>query len=125
MAKKVKLLTSNKADELFSKEVRKRDPRCFFQCGNESKQCSHFWGRGNSATRYDWENCDGVCGGCHMRHEGSKQGLYRDLKIRQLGMKAYKALEARARSIVKRSDSIAVFQAYYERRYSRDVPLSE
>ena len=50
-------------------------------CTNESKQNSHFWGRGNSATRYDPENCDGVCGGCHMRHEGTKQGLYRELKI--------------------------------------------
>lgn len=48
-----------------------------------------------------------------MRHEGSKQGLYRDLKIKQLGLKAYNALEKRARSIVKRSDAIAAFMAFY------------
>lgn len=41
-----------------------------------------------------------------MRHEGSKQGLYRDLKIKQLGVKGYEALEKRARSIMKRSDAI-------------------
>ncbi len=41
-----------------------------------------------------------------MRHEGNKQGLYRDLKIEQLGMKGYQALEKRARSIMKRSDAI-------------------
>ena len=42
-----------------------------------------------------------------MRHEGSKQGLYRDLKIKQLGQAKYGALERRAHSIVKRSDAIA------------------
>lgn len=42
-----------------------------------------------------------------MRHEGNKQGLYRDLKIKQLGLAGYRALEKRARSIVKRSAAIA------------------
>ena len=73
---------------------------------NPATQNSHFWGRGNSATRYDPENCDGICGGCHMRHEGNKQGLYRDKKIQQLGEEGYKQLEKRGRSIMKRSDAI-------------------
>ena len=75
----MELWTSAKADKIFSKFIRDRDKRCFF-CPNLASQCSHFWGRGSSATRYDPENADGICGGCHMRHEGSKQGLYRDLK---------------------------------------------
>jgi len=41
-----------------------------------------------------------------MRHEGSKQGLYRELKIKQLGQVGYDTLEKRARSIVKRADAI-------------------
>lgn len=41
-----------------------------------------------------------------MRHEGQKQGLYRDKKIEQLGIKKYHTLEKRARSIMKRSDAI-------------------
>lgn len=41
-----------------------------------------------------------------MRHEGNKQGLYRDKKIEQLGMEGYIALEKRGRSIMKRSDAI-------------------
>jgi ribosomal protein S21 len=41
-----------------------------------------------------------------MRHEGQKQGLYREMKIQQLGEKTYTEMERRARSIVKRSDSI-------------------
>jgi hypothetical protein len=100
------LWTSTKADQLFSKWVRERDETCFF-CPNKATQNSHFWGRANSATRYDPENCDGVCGGCHMRHEGNKQGLYREKKIAQLGLKGYEALEKRGRSIMKRSAAIA------------------
>lgn len=102
----MKLWTSKKADTEFSQYIRERDKFCYFKCANPAKQNSHFWGRANSSTRYDPENCDGVCGGCHMRHEGNKQGLYRDLKIKQLGMDGYMALEKRARSIVKRRDAI-------------------
>ncbi len=104
---KQKLWTMDKADEYFSKWIRERDPFCFFCHVNPSRQNSHFWGRGNKATRYDPLNCDGVCGGCHMDNEGSKQGLYRDLKIKQLGKKGYEALEKRGRSIMKLSDAIA------------------
>ncbi len=41
-----------------------------------------------------------------MRHEGNKQGLYREKKIYQLGKKGYEELEKRGRSIMKRSDAI-------------------
>ncbi len=100
-----KIWSTKKADDIFSKWIRDRDIFCFF-CSNPAKQCSHFWGRGNSATRYDPENCDGICGGCHMRHEGNKQGLYRDKKIAQLGKKGYMELEKLARGTVKRKDAI-------------------
>lgn len=108
LPKKVKkkvIWTSAKTDKLFSIYIRQRDKKCFF-CNNVATQNSHFWGRGNSATRYDPLNCDGICGGCHMRHEGSKQGLYRDKKILQLGEDGYRELEKRARSIMKRQDAI-------------------
>ena len=58
-----------------------------------------------------------------MRHEGSKQGLYRELKIKQLGQERYAALEHRARSIVKRSTAICAFMAWYNQpqTYGGDV----
>lgn len=37
-----------------------------------------------------------------MRNEGNKQGLYRELKLKQLGKKRYDALERRARSVYPR-----------------------
>lgn len=95
------------ADVMFSKLIRARDGwKCMF-CGTQYEpptsglQCSHFWGRGNKATRFDPENCDALCYGCHARNEGNKQGFYRDFKIKQLGLKGYNALEKRARMIVK------------------------
>lgn len=103
--KKKKNWTSTKVDQMFSRYIRERDKNCFF-CNNIASQNSHFWGRGNSATRYDPLNCDGICGGCHMRHEGSKQGLYREKKIAQLGIDGYSALERKARSVMKREDAI-------------------
>lgn len=95
------------ADTLFSKLIRERDGwKCQF-CGTQYEpptsglQCSHFWGRGNKATRFDPENCDALCYGCHARNEGNKQGFYRDFKIKQLGKKGYNALEKRSKMIAK------------------------
>ena len=106
-----------KADKIFSLFIRERDRHCFF-CNNPASQCSHFWGRANSATRYDPENCDGICGGCHMRHEGNKQGLYREMKLKQLGKERYNKLYNRAHyPTVKRRDAIAHFQAWYTELY--------
>lgn len=107
--KKVRDWSTFKADTEFSRYIRERDKTCFF-CPNKATQNSHFWGRANSATRYDPANCDGICGGCHMRHEGNKHGLYRDLKIKQLGMNGYLELATRATSIVKRSEAIKACQ---------------
>jgi hypothetical protein len=113
--KKPELWTSKKADTIFSIWIRQRDKKCFF-CNNPASQNSHFWGRANSATRYLPENCDGICGGCHMRHEGSKQGLYRTKKIEQLGEQGYKDLEQLARSTVKRAKAIQNLMDFMERQ---------
>lgn len=107
-----KYWTTNKADLAMSHWIRRRDEgKCFF-CKKQGSQNSHFWGRGNSATRYDPKNCDYICGGCHMRHEGNKQGLYRDMKIKQLGQVQYFLLEKRARSNMKREKAIKEFMVW-------------
>lgn len=49
-----------------------------------------------------------------MRHEGNKQGLYAQLKLKQLGELGYMKLATRAMSIVKRSDAIKAFMDFYE-----------
>ena len=113
-AQQVIAWTSKDADHYFSRWIRARDPFCFFGCSRPSTQNSHFWGRGHSATRYDPENCDGVCEWCHAEHEGKKNGVYRTLKIKQLGQERYDALEQRAQSIVKRRDAIIQLMAWLQ-----------
>lgn len=49
-----------------------------------------------------------------MKNEGNKQGLYRDLKMRQLGKAGYDRLEKRYRTIMKRSEAVAQCQAMLE-----------
>lgn len=99
---KTKIWSTDKCDTEFSIFIRKRDVFCYFGCGRKSTQNSHFWGRGHSATRYDPLNCDGACGRCHMDHGDSKQGLYRDLKMKQLGLAGYNALMRKANSTYPR-----------------------
>lgn len=63
------------ADSWFSKYVRLRDGECR-RCGSKvsynakgdpiSHQMSHFQGRRKEATRFDLENGDTLCGGCHQ-----------------------------------------------------------
>lgn len=63
------------ADTAFSQYVRLRDKECrrchslvkFNDNGMPvSHQASHFQGRGKEATRFDLENVDCLCGGCHQ-----------------------------------------------------------
>lgn len=63
------------ADSWFSKYVRLRDGECR-RCRSKvnynangdpiSHQMSHFQGRRKEATRFDLENGDTLCGGCHQ-----------------------------------------------------------
>lgn len=64
----------DKADKWFSMYIRLRDRKCrrchspvqFNDKGDPiSHQASHFQGRGKEATRFDPENVDCLCGGCH------------------------------------------------------------
>ena len=109
MSKSIKV---TKADRLFSLCIRNRDKWRCVRCKKQyhpptnALQCSHFWGRGNYATRFHRWNCDAACYGCHAIWEANKQGDYRNFKIKQLGMKKYKELERLAKSTVNRREEI-------------------
>lgn len=85
--------STKKADLEFSRWTKERDNYTCYFCGKHGNQASHYWGRGKSALRYEPDNVDAICGGCHMRNESNKQGLYRIKKIRQLGQERYDELE--------------------------------
>ena len=66
---------ADQADRYFSMYIRKRDGKCM-RCGSPvqfndkgdpiSHQASHFQGRRKEATRFDLDNVDCLCTGCHM-----------------------------------------------------------
>lgn len=63
------------ADKVFSQYIRLRDKACR-RCGSPvsfnnnglpvSHQASHFQGRGKENTRFDEDNVDTLCAGCHQ-----------------------------------------------------------
>lgn len=67
-------VTRDPADDAFSKWIRLRDMQCR-RCLSPVKlndkgmpvshQASHFQGRRKESTRFDPENVDTLCGGCH------------------------------------------------------------
>lgn len=107
MSKKQKVWSTDKADKEFSLYIRGRDGRCQ-RCGKtENLQCSHFWSRQHSSTRYDPDNCVALCGGCHIFNwEKEKQGAYRDFMLRWLKEDKFKELEKRRYLTVQRRDAI-------------------
>lgn len=54
------------ADKWFSLYIRERDGNKCRRCGSQSGlQCSHFQGRRKESTRFDPDNADCLCFGCH------------------------------------------------------------
>jgi len=95
-----KIWDMKKADEMFSKYIRKRDGRCKHpECSRKydtditQMQNSHFYGRGEWATRFDPDNCDTAHKGCHyFKWEKTKNSDYLQFKKKQLGTKRFNAL---------------------------------
>lgn len=103
---KIKL---DKADVTFSKFIRLRDGRCV-RCGRRGDgnnginglQASHYFGRGKESTRFDPENVDALCFGCHQYWGSTDREAYRDFKLNQLGDSGLNALVVRANTLVKK-----------------------
>lgn len=108
------------ADTAFSHYIRLRD-MCCLRCGSQVRlnekglpithHNSHFFGRGNESTRYDPDNCDTLCYGCHVKWEKEDHESYRDFKKKQLGEKRFNALVLRAHSYCKRDRKLALIKA--------------
>ena len=99
----------DKADKAFSTYIRTRDKWTCQRCGTKyheghtkGLENSHFFGRARENTRFDPENCDALCTGCHFHWGAYKEG-YRAFKIKQLGEKGFQLLTLRA-SIYKKKD---------------------
>ncbi len=122
--------TTSKADAMFSAYIRQRDGRCMHpQCTRKNDtnikamQNSHFYGRGEWATRFDPDNCDTAHKGCHyFKWEISKNTDYMEFKKKQLGKKRFEAMEKRLNDSkkiggsVKQSDKILECMMFLRRK---------
>ena len=59
-------------------------------------------GRRNKSTRYDWDNCDALCKGCHRKVEESALLAY-EFKLKQLGSDGMRRLIDKRNTITKRT----------------------
>ena len=108
------------ADIAFSKAIRLRDGKCM-RCGSmvrlnlegmpASHTTSHYFGRGNENTRFDPENCDCLCLGCHQIWASKDREDYRLFKIAQLGEEGFESLFLRSKHIVKKDRKMALIQS--------------
>ena len=108
------------ADIEFSKYIRLRDKRCL-RCGSQVKinprglpishQASHYFGRGKESTRFDPENVDCLCYGCHRYWGSVDRESYREFKIKHLGQNKFKLLTLRANQTVKKDRKLSLIKA--------------
>ena len=88
------------SDREWSKYIRTRD---MWTCQRCSKQydpptsalhCSHFWSRGNWSVRFDEENTEALCYGCHS-YLGGNPVEFHKYYLEKLGQERFDALEKR------------------------------
>lgn len=105
----------DKADDVFSKYIRLRDKQCK-RCGSEVKmnsngmpishQASHFVGRRKEATRFDEENVDCLCGGCHMYFTANPAEHYA-WQVKRKGQKTVDMIVLRSNQYHKKDRQLA------------------
>tara|TARA_R100001463_G_scaffold136306_1_gene201364 strand:+ start:2124 stop:2507 length:384 start_codon:yes stop_codon:yes gene_type:complete len=88
------------SDSEWSKYIRTRD---MWTCQRCSKQydpptsalhCSHFWSRGNWSVRFDEDNTEALCYGCHS-YLGGNPVEFHKYYLEKLGQERFDALEKR------------------------------
>lgn len=85
------------ADAAFSDCVRERANWCCEVCGTsyvgrtQGLHCSHYHGRGHWSVRFDPDNAEAACYGCHQKLEGSPHDFYLRW-MKKLGEGAYQIL---------------------------------
>lgn len=94
----------------------------FTAASRKSLHCSHYFSRRFMGTRFDFDNCDTLCYGCHKLGEGDKQGWYAVFKRKQLGEKKFELLEVRAYGLTKYSlVDLELLLSLYTKQYNKNT----
>ena len=88
------------SDREWSKYIRTRDNWTCQRCSKQydpptsALHCSHFWSRGNWSVRFDEDNTEALCYGCHSYLGGNPVEFHR-YYLEKLGQEKFDALEQR------------------------------
>lgn len=102
----------DKADKAFSLYIRTRDSWTCQRCRRQYEpptsalHCSHFMGRGKEATRFDEENADAICYGCH-RYFTAHPAEHYQWQVKKKGQKVVDALILRSNQYQKKDRKLA------------------
>jgi len=105
------------ADKEFSRAIKYRDnwtcQRCHRQhpIGSSLLQTSHYFGRIKESVRFDIENVDTLCFGCHQYSGSTDREEYRNFKIKQLGQAGFDKLTLRAHLYKKKDRKMELLKA--------------
>ena len=93
-------------DKIISDLVKEKAQGKCVKCKQVRKQAgvSHYFGRKHMGTRWELDNLDWACWGCHqyhMEHEKNPGGWYYDYIVKKLGEKRFNTLQIMAYSITK------------------------
>lgn len=116
------------ADRLFSLLVRElagwQCERCYkgFTRPAAGLHCSHFFGRGTKATRWDRDNTAALCVSCHQ-YVTENPSDHRDFFYKRLGKKKFEALEFRAKNVGKAPDEKLIAMALKAELKRMGVPI--
>lgn len=115
------------ADKVFSQWIRLRDKECV-RCHSSVKfndkglpishQASHFQGRGKENTRFDPDNVDTLCGGCH-RYFTSHPGEHYLWQVERKGLDTVSRIILYSNMYVKKDR--AAHKMYWTRRLKEDM----
>lgn len=109
----------DKADKVFSEYIRTRDKWTCQRCGTKytppttALHCSHFQGRGKEATRFDDENADALCWGCH-RYFTSYPAEHYLWQVKRKGQKTVDLIILRSNQYHKKDRTLAYL--YWKKR---------
>jgi len=88
------------SDREWSKFIRTRDNWTCQRCSKQydpptsALHCSHFWSRGNWSVRFDEDNTEALCYGCHS-YLGGNPVEFHKYYLEKLGQERFDALEQR------------------------------
>ena len=121
----------SKWDKVFSDAVRTRDKwtcqRCskFYPEGRrQGLHCSHFYGRAKYSTRFDFDNAEALCYGCHQ-YLGSHPEEHRKHKMIKIGKSTFQKLTLRSNNRASKKDLLSNWHYKYLkdklRKYEKEV----